>query len=535
LSNEPKGQNPAPLPPATPLRSIGLAAGGGSAALTSTRAGSEAMYKHDELRLLVNSRHPIITAETSEEERLEALLFDVATEMSVPLYEWSVTTGLAKAHGAPIYNTDQPEQMLANIPLIPGDAIFLLKDFARYCDNDRICRRLRELAEKFRTTRRSIVIAAASLELPADLAGDAAPFQLGLPTAEELLAGVKTVLAEVNREQQIPIALDASGMGNLARNLVGLPQEEALRTLRMCILARRRADAGLLDAVLDAKRQAMRGGGLLEAVKRDATFNDVAGLRRLREWIDKRRSALTPEGRRFGLEPPKGLLITGVQGCGKSLAARAVAGEWGFDLARLEAGALYDKYVGESEKKLHKALELAQKMSPLVLWIDEIEKAFASARASGDADAGLSQRILATLLTWMQDRESGVFLAATSNNISALPPEMLRKGRFDEIFFVDLPNSEVRSLLFALHLKKRGRDTAAFDLSNLAAASEGFSGAEIEQATMAGLFTAFDQKQQLTTEILLAELRGTQPLSVTRAEDIQAIREWARTRAVSAD
>ncbi len=535
MSNEPKVQNPAPLLTATPPRTAGQAAGSGTPGLPAARGASAAIDKHDELRLLVNSRHPIITVETGEEERLEGLLFDVATEMSVPLYEWSVTTGLAKAHGAPIYNTDQPEQMLANIALIQGDAIFLLKDFARYCDNDRICRRLRELTEKFRTTRRSIVVAAASMELPPDLAGDAVPFQLGLPSAEELLSGVKTVLAEVNREQQIPIALDASGTETLARNLVGLAKEDALRTLRMCILARRRADAGLLEAVLDAKRQAMRSEGLLEAVRRDATFNDVAGLRRLRDWIDKRRSALTPEGKRFGLEPPKGLLITGVQGCGKSLAARAVAGEWGFELARLEAGALYDKYVGESEKKLHKALELAQKMSPLVLWIDEIEKAFASAGASGDADAGLSQRILATLLTWMQDRESGVFLAATSNNISALPPEMLRKGRFDEIFFVDLPNAEVRTSLFALHLKKRGRDTAAFDLPNLAAASEGFSGAEIEQAIVAGLFTAFGQKQQLTTDILLAELKGTQPLSVTRAEDIQAIREWAKTRAVSAD
>jgi len=535
LSNEPKAQNPAPAQLATPTRTGSSGRGSVNSGAPVAPGPSAAINKHDELRLLVNSRHPIISVETAEEERLEALLFDVAAEMGVPLYEWSVTTGLAKARGAPLYNSDQPEQMLANVGLIQGDAIFLLKDFARYCDNDRICRRLRELAEKFRTTRRSIVITAASMQLPPELAGDAAPFQLGLPSAEDLLSGVKRVLAELNREEQIAIALDASGMGTLARNLVGLTEEEALRTLRMCVLARRRADAGLLDAVLDAKRQAMRSEGLLEAVRRDATFNDVAGLRRLREWIDKRRSALTAEGRRFGLEPPKGLLITGVQGCGKSLAARAVAGEWGFELARLEAGALYDKYVGESEKKLHKALELAQKMSPLVLWIDEIEKAFASAGASGDADAGLSQRILATLLTWMQDRESGVFLAATSNNISALPPEMLRKGRFDEIFFVDLPNAEVRAALFALHLKKRGRDTAGFDLPKLATSSEGFSGAEIEQSIVAGLFTAFGQKQQLTTEILIAELKGTQPLSVTRAEDIQAIREWAKTRAVSAD
>jgi ATP-dependent 26S proteasome regulatory subunit len=525
LSNDPKGPSPG--------QTLTQAPGSATPAAQKPRAARP--NKHDELRLLVNSRHPIITVETQEEERLEQLLFNVAEELAVPLYTWSVTTGLAKAHGAPIYNTDSPEQALANVALIQGDAIFLLKDFARYCDNDRVCRRVRELAEKFRAERRSIVITAAALQLPADLHGDSVPFQLGLPTADELLPGVKGVLAEMNRTQQIPVALDLAGMTQLAQNLVGLPQEEAMRALRMSILARRRMDAGLLEAVLDAKRDALRSDGLLETVRRDASFADVAGLRRLREWIVKRKSALTPEGRRFGLEPPKGILITGVQGCGKSLAARSVAGEWGYEMARLDAGALYDKFIGESEKKLQKALELAQKLAPMVLWIDEIEKAFASAGSSGDADAGLSQRLLATLLTWMQDRESGVFLAATSNNISALPPEMLRKGRFDEIFFVDLPSAEVRSALFVLHLKKRGRDAASFDLATLTTASEGFSGAEIEQAIVAGLYTAFAQKQQLSTDILVTEIRGTQPLSVTRAEDIQAIRDWAKTRAVPAD
>jgi len=525
LSNEPKGISSGQTltqPPST-------------AASVPAKPANPRPNKRDELRLLVNSHHPIIAVETPEEERLEQLLLDVAAELAVPLYTWSVTSGLAKAHGAPIYNTDSPEQAVANIALIQGDAIFLLKDFARYCDNDRVCRRLRELAEKFRAERRSIVITAAALQLPPDLHGDSVPFQLGLPPADELLQGVKNVLAEMNRTQQIPIALDIAGIAQLAQNLVGLPLEEAMRALRMCILARRRIDTGLLDAALDAKRDALRSDGLLETVRRDASFADVAGLKRLREWIAKRKSALTPEGRRFGLEPPKGILITGVQGCGKSLAARSVAGEWGYEMARLDAGALYDKFIGESEKKLQKALELAQKLAPMVLWIDEIEKAFASAGSSGDADAGLSQRLLATLLTWMQDRESGVFLAATSNNISALPPEMLRKGRFDEIFFVDLPTAEVRSALFALHLKKRGRDVASFDLPRLAAASEGFSGAEIEQAIVAGLYTAFAQNQQLTTDILLGEIRGTQPLSVTRAEDIQAIRNWAKNRAVPAD
>jgi ATP-dependent 26S proteasome regulatory subunit len=525
LSNDPKGISSAQT----------LTQPASSAASLPPKPAAPRPSKRDELRLLVNSHHPIITAETPEEERIETLLLEVGAELAVPLYTWSVTTGLAKAHGAPIYNTDSPEQALANIALIQGDAIFLLKDFARYCDNDRVCRRLREIAEKFRAERRSIVITAAALQLPPDLRGDSVPFQLGLPSADELLPGVKTVIAEMNRTQQIPIALDISGIGQLAQNLVGLPQEEAMRALRMSILARRRVDTTLLDGVLDAKREALRNDGLLVTVRRDSSFTDIAGLKRLREWIGKRKSALTPEGRRFGLEPPKGILITGVQGCGKSLAARSVAGEWGYELARLDAGALYDKFIGESEKRLQKALELAQKLAPMVLWIDEIEKAFASAGSSGDADAGLSQRLLATLLTWMQDRESGVFLAATSNNISALPPEMLRKGRFDEIFFVDLPSAEVRSALFTLHLKKRGRDVASFDLSKLAAASEDFSGAEIEQAIVSGLYTAFAQKQQLSTDILLGEIRGTQPLSVTRAEDVQAIRDWAKTRAVPAD
>jgi hypothetical protein len=491
--------------------------------------------KVDELRLLVNSRHPIISVETPEEQRIDALLAQVALELDVPLYTWSVTTGLARMKGAPLYNTDTPESALTNIDVIHGDGVFILKDFARYCDNDKVCRRLRDLAEKFRGERRSIVITAASLQLPPDLRGDAVPFQIGLPTMEELLPAVRAAAVELNGANRIALELDAEGVKHLAKNLTGLPQAEAVRTLRMCVLARRKMDAGLLDAVLDAKRTALRGEGLLETVRRDTSFTDIAGLTRLRAWIAKRKSALTPEGQKFGLEPPKGILITGVQGCGKSLAARSVAGEWGYELARLDAGALYDKFVGESEKKLRKALELAQKMAPMVLWIDEIERAFASAGTSGDADAGLSQRLLATLLTWMQDRESGVFLTATSNNITALPPEMLRKGRFDEIFFVDLPGVEVRKALFALHLKKRGRDVAGFDLAVLAAASEGFSGAEIEQSIVAGLYTAFGLKQQLSTEILLGEIRGTQPLSVTRAEDIAGIREWSKSRTVGAD
>ncbi len=520
MSNEVK-------PPMRPLQDPGI--GNGAICVPALRA------KRGELALLVNSRNPIVTVETSEEARFSTLVECVAEELGIPLYVWSVTVGLGRYGGAGLYNSDQPEQALTNIATIQGDAIFLLKDFCRYCDNDRISRRLRDLADGFRTARRSIVLVGTTIQLPPELDADAVAFQLGLPSVEELVGGVKSTLAELNRAQGIATSLDATGVGQLAKNLAGLSEDDAMRVLRHCVLARRKADAGLLDDVLEAKRQAMHTGGLLETIKRDASFADVAGLQRLREWIGKRKSALTPEGQRFGLVPPKGVLITGVQGCGKSLAAKAIAGEWGYELARLDAGALYDKFVGESEKRLKKALDVAQKISPAVLWIDEIEKAFASAGSSGDADAGLSQRLLATLLTWMQDRESGVFLAATSNNITILPPEMLRKGRFDEIFFVDLPGVASRTALFALHIRKRGRDAAGFDLAKLAAASDGFSGAEIEQVIAAGLYTAFGLKKQLSTEILLAEIAATQPLSVTRAEEITAIRGWAKSRAVPAD
>jgi len=526
LSNDGKGPPRGPLTVTAPgalARAIGA---------PGARPGSP---KELELRLLINSHCPIITVETSEEDRFVALLRWVAADIGVPLYLWSVTEGLARAGGPALYNSDQPEQALMNIATIQGDGIFLLKDFVRYCQNDRISRRLRDLADGFRTVRRSIVMLAATIELPKDLTADAAEFQLGLPSAEDLLPGVKRVLAEANLDQGIPVALDIASLGQVARNLVGLPEEEGLRIFRKCLLGRGKADASVLDDVLEAKRTALKTDGLLETVKRDASFEDVAGLQRLREWMAKRKNAWTPEGKRFGLVPPKGVLIMGLQGCGKSLAARALAGDWGYQLVRLDAGALYDKYIGESEKRLKKALDLAQKLSPVVLWIDEIEKAFASAGTSGDADAGLSQRLLATLLTWMQDRESGVFLAATSNNITVLPPEMMRKGRFDEIFFVDLPRDTVREALFTLHLKKRGRDPSGFDVAKLAVASEGFSGAEIEQAIAAGLYTAFNKNQQLSTDVLLAEIQSTRPLSVTRAEEIAAIREWAKNRAVPAD
>ncbi len=504
-------------------------------AKTDSRADKR-RTKRDELRLLVNSRQPIIAVETFEEIRIEELLAEVATELAVPFYVWSVTTGLVrKGNNSPIYRTADPEQALANIALIRGDAIFLLKDFARYLEQDRILRRMRELGEGFRNTRRSIVLSGASLKLPPELNEEVAMFSLELPDADLLLEVVLGMLAELGRHNQVKVQLDSAGLRELAQNLTGLTRDEARRALTKCLLQRGCADARTISDVLEAKRLALRQEGVLEYVKGEASFADVADLKTLKEWLRKRRGALTAEGRKFGLEPPKGILITGVQGCGKSLSAKAVAGEWGLELAKLDAGALYNKYIGESEKRLRKSLEVAEQLAPIILWIDEIEKGFAASGSSADVDAGLTQRILATFLTWLQDRQSGVFIAATSNNITVLPPELLRKGRFDEIFFVDLPDAEARAELFRIHLQRRGRDAAPFDLAKLAAACDGFSGAEIEQVVVSGLYSAFAQKQPLSTDILLAELRSTRPLSATRKEDIAALRAWARDRAVPAN
>jgi hypothetical protein len=487
----------------------------------------------DDLRLLVHSHFPLIAAETPEEDRLESLLCAIAGELQLPLFVWSMTTGLTRRGGqGPVYGTDDPGKCLANILLMHGDGIYLFKDGARYLKDEVLVRLLRDVAAKFKGARRSIVLCGASLDIPPELADQVAQFHLGLPDQAALLAALRETLAEVATQDGVACPLDPAGQTRVAQALSGMTLEQARAILRKSVIGGGCASGQLAFRVLEEKRKALGQDGVLDFVKVDSTFADVAGLGGLRAWLAERRAALTPEGQKFGLEPPRGVLITGVQGCGKSLCARAVAGEWGLQLARFDAGTLYEKFVGESEKKLRTVLEKAVCMAPLVLWIDEIEKGFAT--GSADADAGLSQRLLGTFLTWMQEPHGGVFLAATSNDISKLPPELLRKGRFDEIFFVDLPSAAERSAIFALHLKKRGRDPNQFDLVALAVASDGFSGAEIEQSIVAALYTAFSHKEPLSTAILQAELAHTVPLSVTRREDIAAIRAWARGRAVPA-
>jgi AAA+ superfamily predicted ATPase len=488
-----------------------------------------------QIALLVNSAYPIIYMETWEESRAAAVLEDVAATLGVPLYEWAVTTGLARAGGAPIYNTHEPAQALAAISALTGDGLFLLKDFNKYLDQDVIVRKLRDLTQEFRRERRSIIITAPVVSIPIELGKDAVRFALRLPSEAELNQLAAATLRELTGKYHLRNELHPAQMPALVRSLRGLTLEEARRILTRSILEKSCLDLGTIELVNEAKTRLVKDQGVIEFLKPDATLGSVGGLGHLKAWLEKRRAALSPEAARFGLEPPKGILIFGVQGCGKSLCAKAVAREWNLALLKFDTSRLLEKYIGESEKNLRKSLQVAEAVAPAVLWIDEIEKMFPSAALSSDADGGLSMRLFGAFLTWMQEKKAPVFIVATSNDISSLPPEFLRKGRFDELFFVDLPDAEERRTIFRIHLARHQEDSAKFNLAQLAEASVGFSGAEIEEAVKSALYSAFEQKAPLSTEMLLRELQSTYPLSVTMKEKIEALREWAQQRAVPAD
>lgn len=489
-----------------------------------------------ELKLLIQSRYPIVYVETWEEERVEALLERVAQELRVPLYVWTVTSGLVRAGmPTPLYQTNSALAALNNIASFRGDAIFLLKDFHRHWGSVEVVRMLRDLEDKFRQRDRAIVVTAPVVEIPVELEKDVARFALGLPTPEEFERLISSVAKEARGAVALEQALPAAVRRRLATNLVGLTLDEGRRVLRRCLLERQRLDDETVTEVLVAKREELSRHGVLEFIELGERFSALGDLERLKRWLDQRRRAFTAEAGAFGLEPPRGILILGVQGCGKSLLAKAVAFEWQIPLVRLDPARLYDKFIGESERRLRQSLEVVSRMAPLVLWVDEIEKGFASSRSSVEVDAGLSQRLLGTLLGWLQEKRAPVFVAATCNDISALPPELLRKGRFDEIFFVDLPDADVRREILRIHLAKRERSPAEFDLTALAEATEGFSGAELEQLIVAALYSAFSAGKNLTSELVLAEARTTHPLAVTRREDIERLRAWARGRTVPAN
>lgn len=441
----------------------------------------------------------------------------------------------ASGTGNTIYNTREPMQALANMESMTIEAVFILKDFHRHMDDPIVVRRLRDVGQKFSANRRTVVITAPEITLPPELATLVEYFDLSLPDLDRLHEIVHETFTRLSKTYTLKLQLDAAGVDSIGANLRGLTEEEAERAVSQAVITRYALCPETITDVLEAKKQLLRHSGMLGFSEASDSMASVGGLENLKHWLQQRHGAWEDEAREFGLEPARGMIVLGVQGCGKSLCARAIAGEWKLPLVKFDTSAVYDKYIGETEKRIRKVFRVAEGLAPCVLWIDELEKVFAgSGPDSASADAGVSSRLLASFLSWMQDRQAPVFVAATCNNVTVLPPELIRKGRFDELFFVDLPNQNERKQIFAIQLAKRKRNPADFDLEKVAAAAKGYSGAEIDAAVQGALYTAFSEKKPLTAQALVEALGQTVPLSRTRAEEIAALREWARTRAVPA-
>src|SRR6266566_6373053 len=398
------------------------------------------------------------------------------------------------------------------------EAVFLLKDFYRHMESAVVVRRLRDVGQKFSTNRRTLIHTAPSISMPPELESLVEYVDLPLPDPQRLRQIVEETFKRLLKAHTLQLKLDGSGVDAMAANLRGLTEEEAERAISQTLVARYALCPETITDVLEAKKELLRHSGMLEFIDASDNMSSVGGLDNLKRWLAQRRGAWEESAREFGLEPPRGMIVLGIQGCGKSLCARAVAGEWKIPLVKFDSAAIFDKYIGETEKHIQKVFKVAEGLAPCVLWIDELEKVFAGSQPdSASVDAGVSSRILAAFLSWMQDRKAPVFVAATCNNVTVLPPELIRKGRFDELFFVDLPNQSERKQIYAIQLAKRKRNPAEFVLERVAAAAEGYSGAEIDAAVQGALYATYSEKKQLTTQSLLDALSQTVPLSVIRA------------------
>lgn len=490
---------------------------------------------HD-LSLVLDSKVPIVVIETFDEKRALDMLLKVANVRRKTIFRWSVTDGLARMSFGPqvvkVGEHTEPKAILEHIKQTLEPAMYVLCDFHPYVkDEARNIRLLKDIAQNFHSAPSVIIFLSHQFEMPAELSRYSAVFQMSLPSDEEIMAIIRDEAKQwSDAHQGARVKTDSETINKLVANLKGLSHSEVRRLARGAIVDDGAICEEDIPEINKAKFQLMDMEGVLSFEYNTQQFSDVGGLSNLKQWLQKRRSAFL-DNQNAKADLPKGIMLVGVQGGGKSLAAKAVAGLWGVPLLRLDFGALYNKFFGESERNLREALKLADVMSPCVLWLDEVEKGI----SRGDHDAGTSQRILATLLTWMAERKSRVFMVATSNDITRLPPELVRKGRLDEIFFVDLPDQAERSDIFSIHLKKRNLVPDKFDLEMLATAADGFSGAEIEQAIVSAIYSSAAQEFSITEQQLLDQIRGTSPLSVVMAEKVASLRLWAQGRTVNAN
>ncbi|MDQ2077703.1 AAA family ATPase [Marinimicrobium sp. ABcell2] len=493
------------------------------------------MQDTNDLKLMLDSRIPLIVIETHEEKKAVDMLLRVAREKDRELHRWSITDGLRPmSFGLELQpkssQLTEPEEVLQHIKSQDRPGLYLLCDLHPFlAEQPKIVRLIKDIALNHLSVPHVIILLSHRLQLPPEISRYGASFRLSLPSDERIMAIIREEARHWSKENNnARLKTDNATLRKLVVNLQGLSASDVRRLVRQAIWNDGAITQADIPAVNKAKFALMDMEGAMSFEYETADFSQVAGLENLKRWLLARKDAFTGNG--SDLESPKGIMLLGIQGGGKSLAAKAVAGAWGLPLLRLDVGALYNKYHGETERNLREALDMADAMSPCVLWLDEIEKAM----SQGSSDGGTSRRLLGTLLTWMAERKSQVFLAATSNDISKLPPELIRKGRMDEIFFVDLPDEKVRQAIFSIHLSKRDLDPSQFDLEQLAAASDGFSGAEIEQAIVAARYCARSESEVLNTEHVLRELSDTSPLSVIMSEEIHKLRHWAAERTIPA-
>ena len=505
------------------------------------RATPRRLNAQEELEVLIRARYPVIYVVSWEEERVEQRLREIAEKREKNLYVWTVTQGIVKSGVEPQQtkvgggNTADPLAALDAVIQQVQPAIYLFKDFHRFTADDRcnltVIRRLRDVAYHLRDTYKSLVIVAPSLRISQELAKDVTVVEFGLPSMEDFDQLLNRIIDDVKDTPQVQIDLDADARERLLHAAGGLTLKEAENVFAKTLVLNGKLDANDVSVIFSEKQQIIKKSGLLEYYEATEDFSQVAGLDNLKQWLTKRRIAFTDRAARFGLSPPRGAMLLGVQGCGKSLCAKAVASLWNLPLLRFDVGQMFSSLVGSSEENVRRAIQTAESVAPVILWIDEIDKALAGSAASAGSDGGTSARVFGTLLTWLSEKSSPVFVICTANEIAHLPPELLRKGRLDEIFFVDLPSENERVEILRIHLRKRSRDPGKFDLAALARASEGFSGAEIEEAIISALFDAFSGHVELSTELIQATLAETVPLSKTMNEEMSRLRSWASGRA----
>jgi ATP-dependent 26S proteasome regulatory subunit len=490
------------------------------------------MQASQEIEVLIRAKYPILTIVSWEERRVEECVAAVCKGLGRTLHTWSVTQGMrppVNRTAGPVKPTSLPGELeaLALIHEAPESTVFLLRDFHPYMKDHRVVRLLRDLAGRLRGKSQTIILANPVLNLPTDLEKDVTVVDFPLPNQNEIEQALDRVTASVKDNPKVDAKLEPLARELIVKSAMGLTMDEIESVFARSLVEMKRFD---VDVVLEEKKQIIRKSGLLEYYPAQNNLSDVGGMDLLKTWLDERTTAFTDKAREFGIPAPKGVLLLGVQGCGKSLIAKAIAATWNLPMLKLDVGRIFGSLVGQSEENIRRAIKVAESVAPCVLWADELEKGFAGVSGSGVSDSGTTARVFATFLTWMQEKTAPVFLIATANDVSALPPEMLRKGRFDEIFFVDLPDKSERVQIFKIHLKKRNRDPAKFKVAALAEATFGFSGAEIEQVIVGALYTAFAKDRELNQKDILAEAEAVVPLSEMMKEDIEELRSWAELR-----